>query len=153
MFRSMQTRISQRVLETQKRSYTRNFDNYRRLNGPGQGGQGAPFWLGAFHHGPLRSILERSGWMLFYFVPFEMAYLIYDFGFKRVDREMGPWVSDLPRYDGTEYDETERELRFQWATDGTLCQTPQELAERKTKTSLAAVARLRIDMKKERGQI
>ena len=101
--------------------------------GSKQFGQGAPFFRGYWNQGIHRSVLERSAWFLFFLVPVESAWLFYDFGYRRVDTEMGPWISDNYRYDGTEYDETEKEVRYRWATDGTLCQYPREHGEIKAK--------------------
>ena len=117
------------VSTIQKRGWAANRDGYRRPQGPQQFGQSAPYHFGYWHHGILRSILERSGWILFFFIPIEMAYLFYDFGFRRVDHEMGPYISDNGRYDGTEYDEVEKEVRQRWATDGTLAQYKSEHEE------------------------
>eukprot|EP01064_Diplonema_japonicum_P031256 TRINITY_DN552_c1_g1_i1.p1 TRINITY_DN552_c1_g1~~TRINITY_DN552_c1_g1_i1.p1 ORF type:complete len:159 (+),score=28.43 TRINITY_DN552_c1_g1_i1:46-522(+) len=142
-----------RGLKNQKRTFTSNYDcSTRHGAGPKQFGAN-PYFLGYWHHGIMRSILERSGWIIFFFIPIEAAYVFYDFGYRRVDSEMGPWISDNSRYDGTEYDETESEVRFRWATDGTLCQYPTEHAERRARESIATVAKLRLEMKAERGLI
>lgn len=140
-----------RSFARQSRNYTSNYDCQTRHNGPRQYGQGAPYFLGYWHAGAERSILERSGWALFFFIPVEAAYLFYDFGYRRVDAEMGPWISDNSRYDGTEYDETEKEVRYRWATDGTMCQYKQEHAEKAARESMHMVAKMRLDLKAERG--
>eukprot|EP00659_Diplonema_papillatum_P014260 gene14260-21872_t len=127
------TKNATKDLSKQTRNYSWHYDKYRYSGGhaPKQWGQGAPYFLGYWHHGVCRSVLERSGWALFFFIPIEAAWLFYDFGFRRIDAEMGPFISDHHRYDGTPYDEVEKEVRYRWATDGTLCQYPQEHAERR----------------------
>eukprot|EP00662_Eupelagonemidae_sp_cell21_P009782 gene9782-25958_t len=57
---------------------------------------------------------------------------------------MGPWINDLGRYDGTDYDENERQVRFLWATDGTLCQYKNEHRERANREGIASIARLHL---------
>eukprot|EP01059_Diplonema_ambulator_P017946 TRINITY_DN3008_c0_g1_i1.p2 TRINITY_DN3008_c0_g1~~TRINITY_DN3008_c0_g1_i1.p2 ORF type:complete len:171 (+),score=56.99 TRINITY_DN3008_c0_g1_i1:44-514(+) len=153
MRRALTAAAGRFVKNTQKRSFGANYDNYGRHGaGPKQYGN-APYFLGYWHHGVTRSILERSGWAIFFFIPIEAAWIFYDFGYRRVDTEMGPYISDNSRYDGTEYDEKEAEVRFRWATDGTLCQYPSEHAERQARENIATIAKLRLEMKAERGQI
>eukprot|EP01061_Rhynchopus_euleeides_P026257 TRINITY_DN42990_c0_g1_i1.p2 TRINITY_DN42990_c0_g1~~TRINITY_DN42990_c0_g1_i1.p2 ORF type:complete len:162 (+),score=45.97 TRINITY_DN42990_c0_g1_i1:42-527(+) len=143
-----------RQLSRQTRQWSANYDSYTRHgSGAKQYGQGAPFFRGYWATGIHRSILERSGWVLFFFIPVEGAWLFYDFGYRRVDTEMGPWISDNYRYDGTEYDDVEKEVRYRWATDGTLCQHIREHGEVKAKEMMKSMAALRIEMKKERGQM
>ena len=119
------------AVQKQVREWNATYDSYTRTGpGPRQYGQGAPFFMGYWHHGVHRSVLERSGWFFFFLLPLITFGIFYDLGYRRVDTEMGPFISDVGRYDGTEYDETEKAVRYRWATDGTLAQYPFEHAER-----------------------
>eukprot|EP00756_Hemistasia_phaeocysticola_P005959 Hpha_TRINITY_DN13596_c0_g1::TRINITY_DN13596_c0_g1_i1::g.111593::m.111593 len=148
MFRTAQNAARRVTTETQRRTYTwigNGGGAYRRLNGPAQSGQGAPYRHPGFSHGVWRSVLERSGWLVFFFLPLEAVFLGYEYFYSRVDTELGPWLTDLHRWDGTEYDEEERQRRFLWATDNTLSQYKNEAKERTQKQNNLLIAKLRLD--------
>ncbi|KAJ9455692.1 hypothetical protein DIPPA_29247 [Diplonema papillatum] len=84
------TKNATKDLSKQTRNCSWHYDKYRYSGGhaPKQWSQGAPYFLGYWYHGVCRSVLERSGWALFFFIPIEAAWLFYDFGFRRIKEDL-----------------------------------------------------------------